>query len=86
MLVEKIGIGEEGLGRKLLTKACKAIIAKFGKGKAEALEGTGDDADEPDYGDEDVLASITMLLKGLEGDEKAKADSARADLFDESKV
>ena len=92
-LVEKIGIGEEGLGRKLLMKACRAIL---GTRKKEPVAGTGDAADPPDengqYGDEDVVETIKLLLKLLEGqddeeeeDDEEKADGF-ADAFDESKV
>ena len=92
-LVEKIGIGEEGLGRKLLMKACRAIL---GTRKKEPVAGSGDAADPPDengqYGDEDVVETIKLLLKLLEGqdDEEEEDDEEKADGFadacDESKV
>jgi 8-oxo-dGTP pyrophosphatase MutT (NUDIX family) len=74
--IEKLGIDDEGLGRKLLTKACRAILDKV-KGKKkpqEAVEGTGDSADDglddpAEGGDDDeqgVIEAIQMFLELLE--------------------
>jgi 8-oxo-dGTP pyrophosphatase MutT (NUDIX family) len=66
-MMDKYGFGKEGLARKLLIKACKGVIAKFGKAKSDAADG--------DYGESDIIAAIRYLLEGLESEGDEDEDS-----------